>query len=58
MKLTWRKLADDLGVTGTPTIFINGREFDTKLDMAEWVDGEIAAARPSAPKPDPGGVAK
>jgi protein-disulfide isomerase len=41
---TDRKLAEDLGVKGTPTIFINGREFDSKLDMAEWVDTEIAAA--------------
>jgi protein-disulfide isomerase len=38
-----RKLADDLGVKGTPTIFIDGREFDSKLDIAEWIDAEIAA---------------
>ena len=45
-----RKLADDLGVKGTPTIFINGREYDGKIDMGEWVDGEIAASdRPTAP---------
>jgi protein-disulfide isomerase len=37
-----RKLADALGVTGTPTIFINGRQYDGKLDIDEWVDGEIA----------------
>ena len=39
-----RKLADDLGVKGTPTLFINGREYDAKLQMAGWVDDEIAAA--------------
>jgi protein-disulfide isomerase len=39
-----RKLADALGVTGTPTIFINGRQYDGKLDIDEWVDGEIATA--------------
>jgi protein-disulfide isomerase len=38
-----RKLADDLGVKGTPTLFINGREFDSKMDIDDWVDGEIAA---------------
>jgi protein-disulfide isomerase len=37
------KLADDLGVKGTPTIFINGRECDLKANMGDWVDGEIAA---------------
>jgi 2-hydroxychromene-2-carboxylate isomerase len=37
-----RKLADDLGVKGTPTIFINGRLYDGKGDIADWVDGEIA----------------
>jgi len=39
-----RKLADDLGVRGTPTVFINGREYDAKLQMDTWVDDEIAAA--------------
>jgi protein-disulfide isomerase len=38
-----RKLADSLGVQGTPTIYIDGREYDLKLDLAEWVDQEIAA---------------
>jgi protein-disulfide isomerase len=39
-----RKLADDLGVKGTPTLFINGRQYDARLDLSEWVDGEIASA--------------
>ena len=39
-----RKLADDLGVKGTPTIFVNGREYDGKIDMGEWIDAEIAGA--------------
>jgi protein-disulfide isomerase len=38
-----RKLADDLGVKGTPTIYIDGREYDSKVDLADWVDQEIAA---------------
>jgi protein-disulfide isomerase len=39
-----RKLADDLGVKGTPTIYINGREYDAKVNIDEWVDSEIARA--------------
>jgi protein-disulfide isomerase len=39
-----RKLADDLGVRGTPTLYIDGREFDSKADLREWVDGELAGA--------------
>jgi protein-disulfide isomerase len=39
-----RKLADDLGVKGTPTIFINGRQYDGKGDIDDWVNGEIVAA--------------
>jgi protein-disulfide isomerase len=39
-----RKLGDTLNVKGTPTLFINGREYDSKLDIGEWVDGEIAGA--------------
>jgi protein-disulfide isomerase len=39
-----RKLGDKLQVKGTPTIFINGREYDAKIDIDEWVDGEIAGA--------------
>jgi protein-disulfide isomerase len=40
-----RKEADDLHVKGTPTIFIDGREYDSKVDMAEWLDQEIAARK-------------
>jgi thiol-disulfide isomerase/thioredoxin len=38
-----RKLAETLGVKGTPTLFIDGREYDAKVDIGEWVDGAIAA---------------
>lgn len=39
-----KKLADDLGVKGTPTIFVDGREYDpTKGDLGDWLDQEIAA---------------
>jgi thioredoxin family protein len=43
-----RKLGDSLQVKGTPTIFINGREYDSKLDLGDWLDGEIAASAPTA----------
>jgi protein-disulfide isomerase len=36
-----RKLAESLGVKGTPTLFIDGREYDSKVDIGDWVDGEI-----------------
>ena len=39
-----RKLADELGVKGTPALYINGREYDSKMDLTEWIDSEIAAA--------------
>jgi protein-disulfide isomerase len=40
-----KKLADDLNVHGTPTIFVDGRLFDSKADLGEWLDQEIAAHR-------------
>ena len=40
-----RKLADDLKVKGTPTLFIDGREYDSKVDIGEWLDQEIAARK-------------
>jgi protein-disulfide isomerase len=43
------KLATTIGVKGTPTLFVNGREFDSKSDMAEWIDGEIAAHKRPTP---------
>jgi protein-disulfide isomerase len=39
-----RKLADALGVKGTPTLFIDGHEYDVRGDdIGEWVDTEAAA---------------
>jgi protein-disulfide isomerase len=38
------KLSETLGIKGTPTLYIDGREYDPKVDLDEWVDGEIAAA--------------
>jgi protein-disulfide isomerase len=45
-----RKLADTLGVKGTPTLYINGREYDMKLDMSDWIDAEIAAKQKVEPR--------
>jgi protein-disulfide isomerase len=40
-----RKLGDGLHINGTPTIYIDGREYDTKMDLADWLDQEIAARK-------------
>lgn len=55
-----RKLADALGVKGTPTIYINGREFDPHMELEEWIETELAitpaggAQTPQAQKSDAG----
>ena len=53
-----RKQADALGVGGTPTIYINGREFDVRQDLDEWIAEELGpagkpAASASPPKAPP-----
>lgn len=51
-----RKLADTLDVKGTPAIFINGRTFDLKQDIGDWVEldlkllGDSGEAAPADPK--------
>jgi protein-disulfide isomerase len=47
-----KKLGEDLMIGGTPTIFINGRQFDGRQDMNEWIALELASAG-SEPKPAP-----
>jgi predicted DsbA family dithiol-disulfide isomerase len=42
-----RKLADALAVKGTPTIYVNGREYDIAQDLNDWVDLELANASAS-----------
>ncbi|MDP9149533.1 MAG: thioredoxin domain-containing protein [Myxococcota bacterium] len=44
-----KKLADVLGIKGTPTIFIDGRQYDSKVGLDEWVDGEIFTAGKRSP---------
>jgi len=36
-----RKLADSLAVQGTPTIYVNGREFAPNQDINEWIALEL-----------------
>lgn len=44
-----RKLGEDLKIEGTPTIYINGRQFDGHQDMNEWLNTELQMAGRSAP---------
>jgi hypothetical protein len=44
-----RKLGDALAIKGTPSIFINGREFDPQDDLKEWIATELAMG--GAPPP-------
>ena len=48
-----RKAADALEVKGTPTIYINGREYDPQQDLSEWFALELAmqGQKGDAPKP-------
>jgi protein-disulfide isomerase len=39
------KLADDLSVHGTPTIYVDGRIYNANVDLGEWLDQEIAARK-------------
>ena len=36
-----KKLSDDLKVTGTPTFYIDGRNFDVQQDLGAWLDTEL-----------------
>jgi protein-disulfide isomerase len=47
-----RREADSLDVRGTPTIYVNGREFDIHQDLNEWIaqdTGESVKPAPSTP---------
>ncbi len=53
-----RKQADKLGLSGTPTIYINGRPFDLEKfditeDLDQWIklEVELRSGKPAAPKP-------
>ncbi|MGA2450074.1 MAG: thioredoxin domain-containing protein [Polyangiaceae bacterium] len=40
-----RKLADTLGVKGTPTLFVDGRECEVPAEITTWVDDELAEGK-------------
>jgi protein-disulfide isomerase len=42
-----KKLGSDVGVQGTPTIFINGREYDPHQDLDDWIALELQGVAPS-----------
>jgi len=44
-----RKLAETLDVKGTPTIYINGREYDKSQSLDEWIELELQLTAPKAP---------
>ena len=44
-----RKLGEDLKIEGTPTIFINGRQYDGHQDMNEWLNTELQMAGRTVP---------
>ena len=44
-----KKLGEDLQIGGTPTIFINGRLFDGRQDVNEWISLELASGDKGAP---------
>jgi protein-disulfide isomerase len=53
---TDRKAADSLDVKGTPTIYVNGREFDVHQDLNEWIaqdTGETVKTPLKAPSTSP-----
>lgn len=50
-----KKLADALDVHGTPSIFINGREFDLQRDLGDWIKDELAAIEKGEKTPAPAG---
>jgi protein-disulfide isomerase len=39
-----KKLGEDLQIPGTPAIFINGRLFDGRQDLNDWIALELASA--------------
>ena len=52
-----KKLGEDLQIGGTPTIFINGRLFDGRQDVNEWISLELASGDKGAPAAATSGAA-
>jgi protein-disulfide isomerase len=53
-----KKLGEDLKIEGTPSIFINGRQFDGRQDLNEWLNLELAmmGRQPAPPAPAKSGA--
>jgi protein-disulfide isomerase len=52
-----KKLSEGLGIDHTPTIYINGRDFDPNGDLNDWLAEELGETRPQKPSPLPSGSA-
>lgn len=48
-----KKLGEDLKIEGTPSIFINGRKFDGRQEMDEWIDLELSSMGQDSSAPHP-----
>ena len=48
-----KKSADALDVKGTPTIYINGREYDPHQDLNEWINLELGSSAETKETPKP-----
>ncbi len=62
-----KKLGEDLKIEGTPTLFINGRQYDGHQDLSEWISLELqmihgakptGSGTPVAATPDAGAAPK
>jgi len=52
-----RKQADGLLVKGTPTIYVNGREYDPQQDLDDWIALELSPDTKPTPSSAPNGSA-
>ncbi len=44
-----RKLGEELKIEGTPTLFINGRQYDGRQEMDEWLNLELSMLGKATP---------
>ncbi len=53
-----KKLGEDLKIEGTPTLYINGRQFEMHQDINEWLNLELSMMGKSAAPATPGSAAR